>query len=256
MRRSAAVSSLISSMTTAEPDLGIESAARTRLPNRERVKLSQDIAAGIAHELRNPVFAIASAAQLLRYRITDDPVVEKNIGRVLREAERLNALVSALLDYGRPPAVQLTPHDPDHIWSEVLVSHRGQLESRALLVHHTPCHPRVACAIDVEQFTQACANVLGNAIDAAPEGSDLTIVSTSTPDGGWQSRLHNGGAAIAPDLLSNAFEPLVTNKPGHAGVGLAVAYRILSDHGGSVALHSNDNIGTTLTFLLPAARLP
>src|SRR3954470_3567231 len=105
-------------MTTAEPDLGLEIVGCTRTPNRERVKLSQDIAAGLAHELRNPAFAIASAAQLLRYRITDDPVVEKNIGRILREAERLNALVSALLDYGRPPAVRLAPHDPDHIWSD------------------------------------------------------------------------------------------------------------------------------------------
>src|SRR4051794_16222290 len=123
-------------MTTAEPDLGLEIVGRTRTPSRERVKLSQDIAAGIAHELRNPAFAIASAAQLLRYRVTDDPVVEKNIGRVLRETERLNALVSALLEYGRPPAVQLVSGDPDQIWSDVVASHRGELESRALLVHH------------------------------------------------------------------------------------------------------------------------
>src|SRR3954470_778560 len=121
-------------MTAAQPDLKQDVDAPARAPSRERVKLSQDIAAGIAHELRNPVFGIASAAQLLRYRVTDDPVVEKNIGRILREAERLNALVSALLDYGRPPAVQLLPADPDHIWSTVLASHRGELESRALLV--------------------------------------------------------------------------------------------------------------------------
>src|SRR5678816_2179909 len=117
--------------------------SRSRLGERE--KISRDIAAGIAHELRNPAFAIASAAQLLRYRVTDDPVIEKNIGRILREAERLNALVSALLDYGRPPAVQLAPHDPDQVWSDVLSSYRGALESRALLVHHTPCSPRATC---------------------------------------------------------------------------------------------------------------
>jgi signal transduction histidine kinase len=242
-------------MTTAEPDLGLETVARMRTPSRERVKLSQDIAAGIAHELRNPVFAIASAAQLLRYRVTDDPVVEKNIGRVLREAERLNALVSALLDYGRPAAVQLTPGDPDQIWSEVVASRRGELESRALLVHHTPSHPRVICGIDAEQLTQAYSNALSNAIDAAPEGSDLTVTSSAT-DGGWQSRLHNSGPAISPSLLSNVFEPLVTNKPGHAGIGLAVVHRILSDHGGLVALDSSADAGTTLTFTLPAARLP
>jgi len=240
-------------MTTAEPDLGLETAARTRAPIRERVKLSQDIAAGIAHELRNPVFAIASAAQLLRYRITDDPVIEKNIGRVLREAERLNALIAALLDYGRPPAVQLAPHDPDHVWTEVLASHRGELESRALLVHHSPSNPRATCAIDVEQLTQAYANALANAIDAAPEGSDLTIASTATRTG-WQSRLHNGGSPVPPSVLANVFEPLVTTKPGHAGVGLAVVHRILTDHGGSVALDSDQDAGTTLTFTLPAAR--
>ena len=106
-------------MTTAEPDLGLETTTRTRTPARERVKLSQDIAAGIAHELRNPVFAIVSAAQLLRYRVTDDPVIEKNIGRVLREAERLNALIAALLDYGRPPAVQLAPHGPQRVFRHV-----------------------------------------------------------------------------------------------------------------------------------------
>jgi len=241
------------SMTTAEPDLGLETAARTRAPTRERVKLSQDIAAGIAHELRNPVFAIASAAQLLRYRITDDPVIEKNIGRVLREAERLNSLIAALLDYGRPPAVQLAPRDPDHVWSEVLSSHRGELESRALLVHHYPCNPRATCPIDVEQLAQAYSNALANAIDAAPEGSDLTITSSSTR-AGWQSRLHNGGPPVPPSVLANVFEPLVTSKPGHAGVGLAVMHRILTDHGGSVALDSSQDAGTTLTFTLPAAR--
>jgi len=141
-------------MTTAEPDLGLETSTRTRTPARERVKLSQDIAAGIAHELRNPVFAIVSAAQLLRYRVTDDPVIEKNIGRVLREAERLNGLIVALLDYGRPPAVQLAPHDPDQVWSDVLSSYRGALESRALLVHHTPCSPRATCAIDKRGFVE------------------------------------------------------------------------------------------------------
>lgn len=241
-------------MATAESDLGLETGIQSRMSNRERVKHSQDIAAGIAHELRNPVFGIASAAQLLRYRITDDPVVEKNIGRILREAERLNALVIALLEYGRPPAVQLEPRDPDHIWSEVLEAQRGELESKALLVHHTACQPRATCALDVDQLAQAFSNALGNAIDAAPEGSDLTIVSTASGDGGWRSRLHNGGPAIPASLVDTAFEPLVTNKSGHAGIGLAVVHRILMDHGGSATLESADGAGTTLTFSLPGAR--
>jgi len=66
------------------------SASLPPVPDRERTQTAQDIAAGLAHELRNPVFAIASAARLLRYRVGDDPVIEKNVGRILREAERRN----------------------------------------------------------------------------------------------------------------------------------------------------------------------
>ena len=242
-------------MTAAEPDLSGEAAASTHALNRERVKLSQDIAAGIAHELRNPVLAVSSAAQLLRYRITDDPVIEKNIGRILREAERLNSLIGALLDYGRPPAVDLARGDPDHVWTSVIGAHRGELESRALLVHHTPATPSATCAIDSEQFADACARALSNAIDAAPEGSDLTITSSIGEGGSWVSRIHNNGAAIPETLLPNVFEPLVGTKPGHAGVGLAVAQRILADHGGSISLESVENIGTTVTLSLPPSRI-
>lgn len=224
-------------------------------------KIAQNIAAGIAQELRTPVFAIASAAQLLRYRVTDDPVIEINIGRILREAERLNALVSALIEYGRPEPVRLSPGDPDRVWAETVASLRGVLESRALLVRHAPATPRATCNLDEVQLGHALSNAIANAIDAAPEGSDLTITSTAA-NGTWESRLHNDGPSVAPEVLTRAFEPLVTTKPGHAGIGLAVAHRILTDHGGAISFHNVDRAdghadsGCTLTFRLPAVRLP
>jgi signal transduction histidine kinase len=224
--------------------------------NREHVKTSQNVAAAIAHELRNPVFAIASAAQLLRYRVTDDPLTERNIGRILREAERLNALVAALLEYGRPAPVRLSSGDPDDVWTDVLQAQRGILESKALLVQHTAPSPRVTCGIDAEQLAQAFSNALANAVDAAPEGSDMTIVSSVAPDGSWRSALKNDGPAVPADVLAHAFEPLVTTKQGHAGIGLAVAHRILTEHNGRIALESGDGTGTTVTFVLPPAPGP
>ncbi len=221
--------------------------------DREAIRVSQRVAAAIAHELRNPVFAIASAARLLRYRITDDPVVETNIGRILRDAERLHVLVDALVEYGRPAPLRLTPADPDEIWSAVIGSHTGALEARALATHHEAAQPSASCAIDALEFAQACSNVLGNAIDAAPEGSDLYITSSVLPDGTWTSHLRNVGGPIAADLLPNVFEPLVTNKAGHPGMGLAVARRILTEHGGSAALDGGAP-EVTVTFSLPPAR--
>jgi signal transduction histidine kinase len=240
-------------MADADSEAGFDSVS-SRAANRERIKVSQHVAASIAHELRNPVFAIASAARLLRYRITDDPVVETNIGRILRDAERLHALVDALLEYGRPAPLRLAPADPDDIWAAAIASHKGELESRALLVHHTRAHPPASCGIDALGFSQACSNVLGNAIDAAPEGSDLTITSVTNADGSWTSRIHNGGAPIPLDLLPQVFEPLVTNKPNHPGIGLAVVRRILTEHGGAVSIFQNDASGVTVMFTIPAAR--
>lgn len=234
-----------------------ETPITTRTLHRERVKVSQNVAASIAHELRNPVFAIASATQLLRYRNADDPIIERNLGRILRETERLNTLVAALLEYGRPAPVRLEPGDPDDVWTDVLTTHRGLLESKALLVSHSPPRDRATCSLDAEQLSTAFANVLANAIDAAPEGSDLTIHSSIDRDGSWRSHLHNDGAPIPDEVLARVFEPLVTAKPGHAGIGLAVAHRILSEHTGTLAVASGGEAGgTTASFTLPPVRVP
>jgi len=234
-----------------------ETPITTRTLHRERVKLSQNVATSIAHELRNPVFAIASATQLLRYRNGDDPIIERNLGRILRETERLNTLVAALLEYGRPEPVRLEPGDPDEVWTDVLTAHRGLLESKAVLVNHTMPRDRATCAIDAEQLSTAFGNVLVNAIDAAPEGSDLTIHSVVDRDGTWRSHVHNDGPPISDDVLARIFEPLVTAKPGHAGIGLAVAHRILTDHAGTLAIAGGGTDGgTTASFGLPPARVP
>src|SRR6187551_1783761 len=178
-------------MTAAEPDLGLPTADSLRTLPRERLKVAQDVAASVAQELRGPVFAITSAAQLLRYRLTDDPVVEKNIGRIMREVERLNALVSTLLEYGRPEPVRFAPANPDEVWQRVLFELRGALEAKALLATHHPANPSVVREIDTEQLAVAFSNALVNAIDAAPEGSDLDIRSAVDADGRWSSSLRN-----------------------------------------------------------------
>ena len=222
-----------------------------RLAQRRRLEAISEISAGIARELRNPLFSISSAAQLLRYRVRDDPVVERNVGRILREVERLNGVVSSLLEYGRPEPMRMAAADPDSVWRNVLEAKRGLLESKALAVRHHPAEPRVTCPIDAEQIAQVFNNVLANAVDAAPEGSDLALTSSVLPSGVWRCRLHNDGPPIAPDLLPRVFELFFSTKPGGAGVGLALCQRILDDHGGTITIDSTADTGTTVTITLP-----
>jgi signal transduction histidine kinase len=212
------------------------------------------VAAGIARELRQPLLAISSAAQLLRFRVADDPVVEKNIGRILREVERLNAFTSALLDYASADALHLVPANPDALWDDVLEHERGTLESRALLLHRTRAEPAVRCPLDGAQARRLFVELLENAAEAAPEGTDLTLDASVTDGGAWRCRLHNGGAELSPDVLAHAFDLFYSTRTGNAGIGLTLARRIASDHGGSITLES-DASGATVTLTLPVAPL-
>jgi signal transduction histidine kinase len=218
---------------------------------KRRLDAIGEVSAAVAHELRNPVFGISSAAQLLRFRVKDDPVVEKSVGRILHEVERLNNIVTALLEYGRPHPIRLTPGDPDAVWDDVLENQRGLLESRALLLHRTRAEPPVRRPIDAPQLAQALLNLLVNAADAAPEGTDLTLQTTRLANGGWQCRLHNTGAVIQPDVLPRVFEIFFSTKPGGTGIGLALCQRIVEEHGGTVALESSPEQGTSATVVLP-----
>ncbi len=229
--------------------------AVSRLGQRRRLEAIGEVSAGIARELRNPLFGISSAAQLLRFRVRDDPVIEKNVGRILREVERLNAIVSSLLEYGRPAPTRISAADPDTIWHSVLLAKRGLLESKALVVRHHPGEPRSTCDVDEEQIAQVFVNVLANAVDAAPEGSDLTVISSALPGGGWRCQLHNDGPPILPEHLPRIFELFYSTKPGASGVGLALCQRIVADHGGGIALDSVADNGTTVTITLPRHKL-
>jgi len=222
-----------------------------RVAQKRRLEAIGEISAGIARELRNPLLGIASAAQLLRFRVRDDPVIEKNVGRILREVEHLNAVVSALLEYGSPAPLRTSSVDPDDVWHRVLASKRGLLESKALIMRHRPAHPRVTGRMDEEQITQVFVNVLSNAVDAAPEGSDLTLTCTPLAGGGWQCKLHNDGPPVPPDNLPRLFELFFSTKPGGTGLGLPLCERILDDHGGAISIESMADSGTTVTITLP-----
>ena len=222
-----------------------------RLEHKHRLEAIGEVSAGVAHELRNPLFGISSAAQLLRFRVKDDPVVEKNVGRILREVERLNSMVTSLLEFGRPSPIKLKAGDPDAVWDEVLENQRGRLESRALLLHRTRAETLTSCAIDPQQLAQVFINVLVNATDAAPEGSDLTLQASTLPNGAWRCRLHNGGPAIPAEVLPRVFELFFSTKSGGTGIGLALCQRIIEEHGGTITLESAPDAGTAVTIVLP-----
>lgn len=223
-----------------------------RVESKRRLEAIGEVAAGVAHELRNPLFGISSAAQLLRFRAREDPVVEKNVGRILREVERLNKMVTSLLEFGRPNAVHLQPADPEVVWDDILEGERARFETHRLTIRRTRPDRPVRSMLDPEQLGQVLRNILVNACDAAPAGSELILVSQVSPIGGWRCRLTNFGPAIPPEVLPHVFEFFYSNKTGGTGIGLALCQRIMDEHGGTIGIDSQPEAGTTLTLTLPA----
>jgi signal transduction histidine kinase len=181
------------SSTSAQTGAAAESGAvMHRVEQKRRLDAIAEVSAGVAHELRNPLFSISSAIQLVRFRAKDDPVVEKNVGRILREVERLNRMVASLLEFARPSPALLVAGDPDAIWDDVLQEERALMESRSvhLTRKRSKRHPRVA--LDSDRLAQLFINVLDNAVDASPDGATISLGTEILDDGAWRCRLRNG----------------------------------------------------------------
>ena len=209
-------------------------------------------AAGVARELRGPLTGIASAAQLLRFRMREDPVVEKNVGRLLRETERLNRLAFSLAEFGRAEPLPLAPGDPEHVWDRVIADLQGELESRSLKLKRTRAHGHPRVRIEPERLSTAFSSLLANAIEHSSDASDLSLDAEASPAGGWRCRLTSPGATLDDEAASRAFELFWSTRPGASGVGLPLARRILAEHGGTIALERTDG-GTVTVVDLPAA---
>jgi signal transduction histidine kinase len=212
-----------------------------------------NVAARIAQELRSSLLGVASAVQLLRFRASEDPVMERNIGRMMRDIDRLNRMSASLMELGGSEHLELVPADPDDVWDAVIEEHRGRMESRSIVLNRTRANGTARCALDAERLARAFSHVLLNAIENAPEASDLTLVSEQADDGSWTCQLTNAGAPVSEETLQRAFEVLFSTRADGTGIGLALSRRIMDEHNGTIGLESVDTGGVTATFSLPCA---
>jgi signal transduction histidine kinase len=211
-----------------------------------------DAVTEIARELRAPLFSISSAAQLLRLRAGEDPVVEKNVGRILREVERLTRVAAGLQEFGRMRYPVLAPGNPDDVWDRVIERHRTTLEARQLSLHRRRADPPRLCPIDDEQLGQVFDRLLLNATHAAPQGGEVTLTTSTGPAGAWRLRLHNAGPAIPADVLPRVFDMFQSIESATSGLGLALCRRVIDGHDGMISVDSSPEAGTTVTVSLKA----
>jgi len=220
------------------------------LINKERFAAMGRVVAGVAHEIRNPLFGISAIGQIFERELAAPAHLE--LARaLLAETKRLNQLVEDLLIYGRPMKLKREEADLLVLWEEVLGLHHEELRRRGLTVSsdYTPQNPIAYC--DKHQFRQVFLNLLMNAIEATPEGGAIRTTMLFA-DGVLLFRIADSGPGIPKESLEHVFDLFFTTKPKGTGLGLAICRKIMQDHGGDISIESIEGQGTTVTLQLPS----
>ena len=230
-------------------DLSEIKTLRAELLNKERFAAMGRVVSGVAHEIRNPLFGISSVGQILARELRDPSHLEL-VQALLSETKRMNQLVEELLLYGRPMQLRLEYCSLAAVWQEVIAMHRGELERRGIHLDSDPLVGQVTAYLDANQIRQVFLNLLRNSIDATRPGGRITI-RMLLEDRYIIFRIADTGVGIPQGNLDKIFDLFFTTKPNGTGLGLAICKKIVQDHGGDIAIASEEGKGAAVTVKLP-----
>lgn len=225
-----------------------------QLRRAERLSALGEIAAGLAHEIRNPLAGVKGALEIVSSRAAAGTPEAEFTGIATRELGRLEGLVQEFLDYARPRAPRLRPTDPQELIPRVVSLLRPQAEAAGVVLAVEPpsdggaAQPGVLA--DPEQLQQVLVNVVLNAIHASPRDGRVVIRHLPT-EAGHTIEVADQGPGIPPDVRARLFEPFFTTKERGTGLGLAISQRIVSAHQGEIRILPRDGGGTIVQVLLP-----
>jgi two-component system, sporulation sensor kinase E len=232
-------------------DVSDVKALTEQLIRADRLAAMGELTAGVAHEVRNPLGIIRASVQLMedaecsRERVTGAAEVIK------QEIDRLDRVIKALLDFGRPAAPTMRPVAVAQVLEDVALFSRT-FASRAhvkVIEHYVPDVPEVMA--DPEQLKQVFVNLISNAVQAMSGGGTLTI-DTGYEDGFVFVRFTDTGPGIPEGVLGKIFDPFVSTRDDGTGLGLTIVHRIVDDHDGHIEVASEPDVGTAFTIWLPA----
>ena len=210
------------------------------------------LAAGVAHEINNPLTGVLSYASLLRKRMEHDVSACEDLDVIVRETVRCRGIIRGLLDFARPTAPAMKPIELNEVVRHSVSVVMTQLALNKVDLKLDLANELPMAHADANQIQQVVVNLLLNAADAiGDEGGTIQATTRSAPDG-IEFLLQDSGRGIAAEDLPRIFEPFFTTKGNHGtGLGLAVSWGIVEAHGGSLNVQSQAGHGTLFTLRLP-----
>jgi signal transduction histidine kinase len=223
----------------------------------EQLAAVGQLAAGVAHELRNPLMSIKMLVQTGLEGDSPPGLPAEDLAVVEGEVRRMEGYIRTFLDFARPPRSERRRTDLGAVVRRALTLTEGRARRQQVaLTEELPPEP-VMLDIDPEQVQQVLVNLLLNAFDALPRGGQVTVAVAQAEDGGpAEVSVRDNGPGIAPGVRGRLFQPFVTGKPDGVGLGLSICKRLVEAHGGTISAEDVPGGGTVVRFTLPPGENP
>ncbi len=230
--------------------------AEARLIQAAKLAAVGEMAAGVAHELNNPLTSVVGFTELALDELPVESSVRKDLELVLQEARRARSVVRRLLDFARQTETMRVKADINEIVDDVLVLTRHLMQTSSVLLEVRLGENLKWVLVDRNQIKQVVINLVNNALYAMPEGGRIVVDTAEQSRYGrlWLTlSVKDTGVGIPAENLERIFEPFFTTRGDHGGtgLGLSVTYGIVTDHGGMIEVESQLHVGSTFVVWLP-----
>lgn len=222
--------------------------ANAALQRSKRLAALGEMAAGIAHEVRNPLASIHLYADMLRSDLAEQPPQQDLAKQIAAAVRGLDAIVNDVLSFSREMRVRKTAARAADVLERAAAAVGPLLDANG--VHVRIAGEDVTLHVDLELMQQALVNLVRNAADAMPDGGTLRL-SAAVEDGATQIAVADSGAGISKQDVDRIFNPFFTTRATGTGLGLAIVHRIVDAHGGSIAVTNEVEGGACFTLCLP-----
>jgi two-component system sensor histidine kinase PilS (NtrC family) len=220
---------------------------------KDRMAAVGELSAGIAHEIRNPLAAIAGSVQVLKKSAALNPQEQRLMSIILKESERLNKSIADFLRFVKPQEKRPAEFDIAGSLSETLDLLRNSRElGEAHTIEGEIVPPSFTIIGDADQIRQVFWNIARNAFQAMPNGGTLRV-STAISGDRYNIVFTDSGRGMNEADQRRLFQPFRTNFPSGTGLGMAISFRIVQEHGGRIEVSSHEGSGTSITVSLPVS---
>jgi PAS domain S-box-containing protein len=219
------------------------------LRREEQMAAMGSLVAGVAHEVRNPLFGISATLETLAARLGPDGSLERYFKALKIDVGRLRDLMQDLLDYGRPPRLRLTATPLEVVVGEAARACEVAAAGRSVDVQLAPELPELL--VDHQRMVQVLENLIRNALQHSPDGSRVVVEADRDGAQAIWCRVRDFGPGFRTEDLPRLFEPFFSKREGGTGLGLSIAQRIVEQHGGRIAAENHPEGGAVVKLTLP-----